>query len=120
MSDIDAYIARFSPKVQQRLLYIRQTALSVFGGADEKMYYGYPTICVQGKEIMFYGAYKDHVSICVGDDWIDFLKGQFPQFGYTKATIKFQHSEPFPEDVIQVLCELLGQSLRATAKQNKN
>ncbi len=113
MSDTDAYILRFSPKVQQRLLCIRQTALDVFGNVEEKVYYGCPTIYVNGNGIMFYGAYKDHVSICVGYDWIDFLKGQFPQFRYTRATIKFQHKDSFPQEVVQAICELLKGGIHA-------
>ncbi len=116
MSAVDAYIARFNPEVQQRLRCIRQTARDVFGDVEEKIYYGYPTICVNGHEVMFYGAYKDHVSICVGYDWIDFLKVQFPQLDYTRATIKFPHSEPLPEDVVRVVCELLTNGLRPVAK----
>ncbi len=113
MSAVDEYIARFSPEVRQRLLFIRQTVLNAFGEVEEKIYYGYPTVCVKGDTVLFYGAYKDHVSICVGYEWIDFLKGQFPQFGYTKATIKFPHEDPFPEDVIQTICALLKQGFSA-------
>ena len=110
MSDVDLYIMKYDPEVRQRLSTIRLTALSVFREIDEKTYHGMPAIFSDGKIIMFYGAYKGHISICVGDDWVDFLKHQYPQFQYTRFTIKFLHEDPFPADVVQVICELLNQS----------
>jgi len=117
MSDVDLYIMKFNPELQQRLMTIRRTALDVFANAEEKLYHGLPAFSANGKIIMFYGAYKNHISMCVGDDWVDFLKYQYPQFHYTQYTITFQHKEPFPDDVVQVICELLNPGLigRATA-----
>lgn len=112
MSDVDLYILKFSPEIQQRLTIIRRTALDVFGSINERIYFGMPTVTVNGKEMMAYAAYKGHISIIVGYDWVDFLKIQFPQFHYTRSTITFQHKDPFPDDVIQVICELLKQSLK--------
>ena len=112
MSDVDLYILKFCPEIQQRLMAIRQTARKVFRGLDEKLYHGLPAFSANGKVIMFYGAYKSHISICVGDDWVDFLKTQYPQFRYTQFTIQFQHGEPFCEEVVQVICELLNQGQR--------
>jgi len=108
MEGVDFYIARFSPEVQKRLLTIRQTARAAFQNADEKLYYGLPAFFANGKLFMFYGAYKNHISICMGYDWVDFLKYQYPEFHYTKATITFAHADPFPEDIVQVICGLLS------------
>ena len=111
MSAIDAYISRFSPETQARLVCIRQTALRVFGDVDEKLCHALPAFFKNGRGILFYGAYQSHISICVGYDWVDFLKCQYPQFHYTKATITFPHEDPFPGDVVQVICSLLCQGL---------
>jgi len=111
MSDTDFYISRFGPEIQKRLLSIRQTAHNVFHDAEEKTCHSLPAFFANGRGIFFYGAYKNHISICVGYDWVDFLKCQYPQFQYTKATILFPHADPFPEDVVQVICELLNQGI---------
>ena len=109
MTAVDAYILRFHPEIQQRLHSIRQIARDVFGDAREGTRYSLPAFFANGRELLFYGAYKGHISICVGEDWVDFFKYQYPQFQYTKATVKFPHEEPFPDDVVQVICELLKQ-----------
>ena len=112
MSDVDQYILKFSPEAQQRLMTIRRIALDVFKNAGEKVSYGIPTLTVDGADILYYAAYKNYISIVVGYDWADFLKSRFPQFQYTRATIQFQHKEPFPDDVISVICGLLKQGLK--------
>lgn len=111
MSDVELYIARFSPETQKRLASIRAIAMNAFPDASEKLYYGNPTIFVKEEGVLFYAAYKDYISICVGYDWVDFLKSQYPQFGYTRATIQFPHKDPLPEDMVQVICALLKQGL---------
>ncbi|MCL2812716.1 MAG: hypothetical protein FWD25_12625 [Clostridia bacterium] len=113
MSDVDLYIQNFNPEIQQRLLTIRRTALDIFESIDERKYYGLPAFFSNGHVVMFYGAYKNHISICVGDDWVDFLKYQYPQFRYTQFTILFQHKEPFPHDVVEVICELLKRGIQS-------
>ena len=111
MLDVDLYIQRFGPEIQARLNFIRKTAQSTFRNAEERLCHSLPALSVDGRVFMFYGAYKDHISICVGYDWIDFLKSQYPQFSYTRATITFPHDALFPEDMIQVICALLNQNL---------
>jgi len=44
MSDVDLYIMKFSPEVQERLMKIRHTALDVFERIDERIYFGIPTL----------------------------------------------------------------------------
>jgi len=118
MADVDVYIMRFNPEVQQRLIKIRRTALDVFGSIDEKIHHGLPAFSAKGRVIMFYAAYKAHISICVGYDWIDFLRHQYPEFHYTQATIQFLHKDPFPDDIVRVICELVKQGLGGRTKHN--
>jgi Uncharacterized conserved protein len=111
MSSIDLYIAKFPAEIQQRLTAIRQTAFNIFSDIDEKLHYSLPAFSKNGKVFMFYAAYKDHISICVGEDWIDILKNIYPDFRYTQATITFAHDTPFPLDMVQTICELVNSTL---------
>jgi len=112
------YIMKYSPEVQQRLMKIRRTILDVFERVSERIYFGIPTLSIDGKDFLHYAAYKNYISLIVGYDWVDFLKNQFPQFRYTRATIQFQHKDPFPDEVVRVICELLKRSLCGGADHN--
>ena len=111
MSDVELYIARFSPEIQRRLNEIRGIGFEVFTGVEEKVYYGLPTFMIIGsKECkLHYGAYKDHISLIVGYAMKDFLVTVYPQYNYTRATITFPHKDDFPADIVREICVLLEQ-----------
>lgn len=107
MSDVELYIVRFSPEVQSRLNEIRRIGFDVFSNVEEKIYHNVPTfITTNGKDILNYGAYKDHITLYVGYDMKYFLQNAYPQYHYTKAAIKFPHREYFPIEYIREICEL--------------
>lgn len=109
MSDVDFYIIQFEPEVQRRLMEIRFSVLNTFLTVDELIYHGVPTFTVNGKDIMNYGAYKDHITIYLGYDWVNFLKNHYPQYHYTKAAMQIPNKDPFPDELIKEICELLKQ-----------
>ena len=111
MSEVDSYILQFGPQVQSRLVFIRKTAWQSFGEAGERLYHKLPSLFQNGHSFLSYGAYKNHIAICVGYNLTHFLKSQYPQFKYTKSTITFPHSEPFPEEIVRTICHLLKQEL---------
>jgi len=120
--DVIHYIMKFEEEIQKRLMEIRFTALDIFQGVEEKLYYGAPSFVLEGKDIMNYVAYKNHISIILAYSWkadwetrmrelMDFLKRDYPQYGYTKCTIQFPHKEPFPYKLIETICKLLWQDV---------
>ena len=108
MSEVELYIMRFSPEVQRRLLDIRRIGFDVFSDAEEKIYHGVPRFMINGKDIMNYGAYKDHITLYVGYAMKDFLSGIYPQCRYTKSAIHFPHGEYLSGEMIREICELLN------------
>ena len=124
--DVIYYIMKFEEEIQKRLMAIRFTALDIFQDVEEKLYYGAPSFVLEGKDIMNYVAYKKHISIILFYSWktnseartheiMDFLKNDYPQYGYTKCTIQFPHNEPFPYELIVTICKLLWQDVTKSA-----
>ena len=107
MSEVELYIMRFSPEIQHRLLDIRSIGLDVFSNAEEKIYHRVPTFIMNGKDILNYGAYEDHITIYLGYAMIDFLKSIYPQYQYTKSAIQIPHKDIFPNELIRKICELV-------------
>jgi uncharacterized protein YdhG (YjbR/CyaY superfamily) len=120
MSDFDLYLMRFDPLIQQRLITIRQAARCFFTRAEERLCHSLPAFASGGKVFLFFGAYKEHIAVCVGNDWVDFLKHQYPQFRYTGYTITFRHDEPLPEDVIRTIFEwMAGRGVGGPRKEDE-
>jgi len=119
MAGVDFYITEFEPEIQKRLMLIRLTALDIFQDVQERIYHGMPTFfIVGGKNIMCYGAWKNHISIHLGYEWkfdwsvranklMSYLKTRYPQYRYTKYTVTFLNKDPFPNELIRKICELL-------------
>ena len=106
--NVDTYILKFSPETQRRLEIIRDVVFAIFPNAEEMVYYGMPTVSSNGKYVLGYAAYKNHISLIIGTGLSHFLKTQYPQYQYTPHTIKFPHSEGFPEALIKEICELIN------------
>jgi len=107
MSEVELYIMRFPPEIQRRLFEIRAIGFDVFSDAEETIYHRVPTFMIRGKDILNYGAYKDHITLYIGYDMADFLKSAYPQYHYTKAAMQIPHEDCFPWELIREICEIL-------------
>lgn len=96
--DVEFYIMKQSADKQERLQKIRSAVFEKNPNAMERIYYGIPTVETDGKIILQYAAYKNHISLLVGNILPAILKEQFPQYKYTDYTVVFPDKEPFPED----------------------
>jgi len=106
MSNIETYIKQFPKEIQFRLNTIRSIGFETFSEATERVYHGVPTFATGDKDILNYGAYKDHITIWIGYEMVDLLKNAYPQYKYTKVTIQFSNSEDFPVELVKEICEM--------------
>ena len=107
MNNVDNYILRQDFEAQHRLMLIRSIIQDLIPGAHERLYYAIPTISINGKDALHYAAYKKHISLIVGYDFVEYLMKHFPQYQYTRATVKFPHKDDFPIDFIEEVCKMI-------------
>ena len=107
MSEVELYIMQFPPEIQRRLLNIRSIGLDVLSGAEEKIYHRVPTFMLNGKDVLNYGAYRDHITLYLGYSMVDFLRHVHPQYHYAKASMQLPHTDAFPSELIREICEIL-------------
>ena len=106
-STVESYIAQFALDIQQRLYEIRTIGFDIFAVAEETIYHRVPTFMIDGRDVLSYGAYKDHITLYIGYDMADFLKNVYPQYRYTKSALQIPHGDGFPGRLIQEVCWLL-------------
>lgn len=111
MSDFYHFISQFGPNVQHRIMKIRFTALNVIPNISEKIHGNGPAFAIDDKDVMSYGVYKNYIVIQLAKDLVDYLKLHYPQFYYTKDAVQISNDEPFPDELIQQICELLKHDL---------
>lgn len=100
-NDINNYIKDFPDDVKKRLQKVKQAIQLVLGKADESISYGIPTFKLNGKPIIYFAGFKNHVSVYpASDEMVKFVKG-LGKFRVSKGTLLFLHTKPLPLGLIK-------------------
>lgn len=82
MSVIDAYLAKLKPSQREALDRVRTIAKTVAPDAEETISYGMPCLKYNGKYLIYFDAFKNHMSV-------------FP------GTIHFTEENPIDEKIVK-------------------
>jgi uncharacterized protein YdhG (YjbR/CyaY superfamily) len=118
-ANIDAYIALFSPDVQEILEKIRQTIRNAAPDAQETISYQIPAFKLNGM-LVYFAAFKNHIGFYPpvrGDAKL--MKAVSP-FAGEKGNLKFPLTKPIPYDLIDRIVRLrVRQNLAKTTAKRK-
>ena len=98
--NIDAYIALFEPKLQERMQTIRQCIREQAPEANERMAYGMPTFYYYGNVIHF-ACFTNHIGIFPGASGVEHFLPELGGYKTSKGTIQIPHSMELPLDLIR-------------------
>ena len=92
-NDIAEYFNQLNNTQREKLNTIRGLILTEVPGATETISYQLPTFKYQGKVLLYYGAFSDHVSIfpvprSIENEVEEYIRG--------KGTLKFSLADPLP------------------------
>lgn len=97
---VDEYIATFPAEVQVVLERVRETIHGVVAGAGEKISYQIPAITLDGKSLMYFSGWKNHISVYPIPPVSEALATEIEPYLAGKGTLKFPLSKPIPYDLI--------------------
>jgi uncharacterized protein YdhG (YjbR/CyaY superfamily) len=119
-SNIDEYIALFSPEIQSILEKVRLTIRKAAPEAEEKISYRMPTFTLMGNLIHF-AAFKNHIGLYPPVKGDEKLKADIAPYQGEKGNLKFPLEEPIPYKLIAriVKFRVKEQSEKAEAKRGK-
>ena len=106
INSIDEYIDTFPEDVQPILKQVRRTIKAAAPQAGEKISYGIPTFTLNGKYLIYFAAWKHHISIYpipVGDDAFN---EEVAPYIAGKGTLKFPIDKPVPLKLITKIVKL--------------
>ena len=99
--DIDDYISGFNPDVQAILEKIRQTIRKSTPKAEEAISYQIPTFKLFGQYLIYFAAFKKHVSIYPAPRAVDEFKQELSTYEGGKGTVQFPLDKPIPLGLIK-------------------
>jgi len=98
-NDIDAYIARYPPRVRSLLEQVRRTIRKAAPGASETIKYQIPTFTLNGNLVHF-AAYAKHIGFYPAPRGVEPFKSALSRYEGGKGTVKFPLDEPLPVSLI--------------------
>lgn len=111
---IDAYLAAFSPEVQEILQKIRATIAKAAPGATEAMSYRMPTFKLDGNLVHF-AAFKAHIGFYPPVRGDEKLMRDVAAYAGDKGNLRFPLDQPIPYALIGRIVKARVRELRDRA-----
>jgi uncharacterized protein YdhG (YjbR/CyaY superfamily) len=98
-STVEDYIAGCPDEVASVLREVRRHIAAALPDAGERISYGMPTITLDGRPLLYYGGWKQHLGLypvprCEGE-----LEEAVAPYRSTKGTLRFRYRDPVPYDL---------------------
>ena len=117
--NIDEYIAQFPDDVQKILEKIRALIKATIPEAEETISYQIPTFTLNGKYLIYFAGYKNHVSIYPAPRTAEQFKDELATYEGGKGTVQFPLDEPIPYGLIKRIIKFKVKENREKSKGKK-
>jgi uncharacterized protein YdhG (YjbR/CyaY superfamily) len=120
VKDINEYIAGFPPAVQVVLEQVRGVIREAAPEAEETISYGIPTYKLNGRYVIYFAGYKQHVSVYPAPIGVEGFEDLAP-YASGKGTAKFALDKALPVALIRRMTayNLKENQARTAAKKKK-
>src|SRR5213594_402579 len=98
---IDEYIETFPKEVQPILEKVRQTIRKAAPKAVETISYQMPTFKLNGKGLVYFAAFKNHIGFYPIPSGIEAFKEELSQYKLGKGSVQFPIEKPIPYDLVR-------------------
>lgn len=100
---VDQYIKQFPKDVQVILEGLRSKIKQLAPEAVEVISYGMPTFKLNGKNLVHFAAYKNHIGFYPTPSPIEAFQKELSGYKTSKGAIQFPIDKPLPMDLIERL-----------------
>jgi len=104
---LDEYISAFPEDIQATLEKMRQAIHKAAPEAVETMSYGIPTFDLNGKHLVFFAGWKQHISLYPLPAGDEAFQQAIAHYKRAKGTIQFPLDKPLPGDLVVQIVTLL-------------
>ncbi|HEX7484133.1 MAG TPA: DUF1801 domain-containing protein [Candidatus Saccharimonadales bacterium] len=101
MSTVEEYLSKITPPQHDEYKRLRKLVKEIAPAAEESISYGMPTFKVNGKPLIYFGAFKNHMSLFPTPGPTEKFKDKLQPYKVSKGTIQFTFDNPLPDDLIK-------------------
>ncbi len=98
---IDDYVKTFPNDVQSILEKMRQTIRKAAPEAVEAISYQMPTFKLNGKNLVHFAAFKNHIGFYPIPSGIEAFKKELSRYKQGKGSVQFPMNKPIPYDLVK-------------------
>jgi len=120
MGVVDDYIDSCPESARERLNQLRRTIREEAPDADEVISYGIATFDQNGRHIVHFAGYQNHVGLYPTPRGIAAFDQELSAYPQGKGSVQFPHDRPLPLDLIRrIVSHQVAQVLSKPAKKSK-
>lgn len=98
---IDEYISHFPENVQDILEELREIISKSAPEAEETINYGMPTFKLNGKNLVHFAAYKNHIGFYPAPSGIAAFRKEISEYKNSKGAVQFPIDKPIPFPLVK-------------------
>jgi uncharacterized protein YdhG (YjbR/CyaY superfamily) len=95
-SNVDTYIASFPEDTQVYLKILRRLVLEHAPESEESISYGMPAYKLQGKPLVYFAGYKNHIGFYATPSGHSAFKEELSKYKQGKGSVQFPFIEELP------------------------
>jgi uncharacterized protein YdhG (YjbR/CyaY superfamily) len=119
MDEIDNYISAFPPEVQEILKQIRALIMKTAPEARESIAYGMPAYKTNGKPLVYFAAYKNHIGFYATPTGHEKFADELSKYKQGKGSVQFPLDKPIPYGLIErIVAFRVAENLSERAKRS--
>lgn len=100
MNEVDTYLNNVPTDKRQVLSHIRKTVKELVPDAVESISYMMPAFKYKNKPLVYYAAFKNHMSIFPTPWPAEQFKEELKAFAVSKGTVQFTLERPLPDELL--------------------
>ena len=112
---IDEYIAGRPPDIRNILDGVRAAFHRAEPALEEAFSYKMPAFLLDGRYLLYFGAWKHHVGIYPVGPFGDAFDERIDPYRSTKDTLRFLYAKPVPFDLIEAIVGRVVERARSNA-----
>ena len=101
ITTVDEYIGQFEGDVKRRLEVVRLLVRTEAPHAVESIAYGMPTYKLNGKPMIYFAGYANHVGLYATPHGHAAFAKEFSLYKQGKGSVQFPNNQPLPIDLLK-------------------
>lgn len=118
-TDVDTYIRDYPKNVQNILNKIRQVIQVAAPQAEEAVKYGIPTFMLNGRNLVHFGGFKNHIGFYPTPSGTIHFKKELSAYEGGKGSVQFPLDRPIPYTLIKKIVQFLAKDNALKSKKEK-